>query len=102
LWKDHPEKALGMRASWVDKYPNRHHLGRRHDDGLDVLVRVDAAGGEPVADPEVVGAEQLITQGIGYTALTTGELWKDHPEKALGMRASWVDKPDGPSTTRRW
>ncbi|TGD99089.1 CmpA/NrtA family ABC transporter substrate-binding protein [Methylobacterium nonmethylotrophicum] len=36
--------------------------------------------------------EQLITQGIGYTALTTGELWKDHPEKALGMRASWVDK----------
>ncbi|AWN53514.1 CmpA/NrtA family ABC transporter substrate-binding protein [Methylobacterium sp. 17Sr1-1] len=36
--------------------------------------------------------EQLITQGIGYTALTTGELWKDHPEKALGMRAAWVDK----------
>ncbi|KMO27727.1 CmpA/NrtA family ABC transporter substrate-binding protein [Methylobacterium aquaticum] len=36
--------------------------------------------------------EQLITQGIGYTALTTGELWKDHPEKALGLRATWVDK----------
>ncbi|NNM74041.1 CmpA/NrtA family ABC transporter substrate-binding protein [Enterovirga aerilata] len=35
---------------------------------------------------------QLVTQGIGYTALTTGELWKDHPEKALGMRASFVDK----------
>ena len=34
----------------------RHHLGRRHDDGLDVLVGVDPAGGEPVADPEVVGA----------------------------------------------
>ncbi|MCJ2007992.1 CmpA/NrtA family ABC transporter substrate-binding protein [Methylobacterium sp. J-092] len=35
---------------------------------------------------------QLITQGIGYTALTTGELWKDHPEKAFTMRAAWVDK----------
>ena len=36
--------------------------------------------------------EQLIHQGIGYTALTTGELWKDHPEKAFAMRAAWVDK----------
>jgi nitrate/nitrite transport system substrate-binding protein len=35
---------------------------------------------------------QTVTQGIGYTALTTGELWKDHPEKALSMRADWVDK----------
>ena len=22
----------------------------------------------------------------------TGEIWKDHPEKSLGMRADWVDK----------
>jgi nitrate/nitrite transport system substrate-binding protein len=36
--------------------------------------------------------DQLVHQGIGYTALTTGELWNKHPEKALGMRASWVDK----------
>ncbi|PIG93445.1 CmpA/NrtA family ABC transporter substrate-binding protein [Gloeocapsopsis sp. IPPAS B-1203] len=35
---------------------------------------------------------QTVTQGIGYTALTTGELWKDHPEKALAMRADWVDQ----------
>ena len=34
----------------------RHHLRRRHDDGRDVLVGVDAAGGDPVADPQVVGA----------------------------------------------
>lgn len=34
---------------------------------------------------------QLINQKIGFSALTTGELWKDHPEKALGMRADWVD-----------
>ncbi len=36
--------------------------------------------------------EQLVNQGIGYTACTTGELWFKHPEKALGMRADWVDK----------
>ena len=27
---------------------------------------------------------QLVNQKFGYTALTTGELWKDHPEKSLG------------------
>lgn len=35
---------------------------------------------------------QLINQGMGYTALITGELWKNHPEKAFAMRADWVDK----------
>lgn len=35
---------------------------------------------------------QLVNQKVGYTALVTGELWKDHPEKALTMRADWVDK----------
>jgi nitrate/nitrite transport system substrate-binding protein len=36
--------------------------------------------------------EQLVNQGIGFTACTTGEIWAKHPEKALGMRAEWVDK----------
>ncbi len=36
--------------------------------------------------------EQLVNQGIGYTAVTTGEIWNKHPEKALGLRASFVDK----------
>jgi nitrate/nitrite transport system substrate-binding protein len=35
---------------------------------------------------------QLIHQSIGYTAITTGELWNHHPEKSFGMRAAWVDK----------
>jgi nitrate/nitrite transport system substrate-binding protein len=35
---------------------------------------------------------QLIHQNIGYTAITTGELWNKHPEKSLGMRAAFVDK----------
>lgn len=35
---------------------------------------------------------QLVNQKLGYTALVTGELWKDHPEKAFAMRKDWVDK----------
>lgn len=34
---------------------------------------------------------QLVNQKIGYTAVTTGQLWKDHPEKAFAMRSDWVD-----------
>jgi nitrate/nitrite transport system substrate-binding protein len=36
--------------------------------------------------------EQLVNQGIGYTAVTTGELWFRHPEKVLGLRADFVDR----------
>jgi len=36
--------------------------------------------------------DQLVNQNIGYTALTTGELWNGHPEKSFGLRADWVDK----------
>ncbi|KND19065.1 bicarbonate-binding protein [Pannonibacter phragmitetus] len=36
--------------------------------------------------------EQLVNQGIGFTAVNTAELWNRHPEKSLGMRADWVEK----------
>lgn len=36
--------------------------------------------------------DQLVNQKLGYTACITGEIWRDHPEKALGMRADWVGK----------
>jgi nitrate/nitrite transport system substrate-binding protein len=35
---------------------------------------------------------QTVNQKIGYTACLTSELWMNHPEKALGMRADWVAK----------
>ena len=41
---------------------------------------------------------QLVNQDIGYTACTTGQVWSKHPEKALGMRAAWVDK--NPNATK--
>ena len=35
---------------------------------------------------------QLVNQKLGYTAVNTAEVWEKHPEKALGLRASWVDR----------
>ncbi|OLU15411.1 bicarbonate-binding protein [Pseudomonas sp. PA1(2017)] len=41
---------------------------------------------------------QLINQNIGYSAVTTGELWANHPEKALSLRADYVNA--NPNATR--
>jgi nitrate/nitrite transport system substrate-binding protein len=35
--------------------------------------------------------QQLINQKIGFTAVQTQEIWKDHPEKSFAMRKDWVD-----------
>jgi len=34
---------------------------------------------------------QLAAQGIGYSALTTGELWSNHPEKSFALRADFTE-----------
>lgn len=35
---------------------------------------------------------RLIKQKLGYSTVTSGELWNNHPEKALAVRGDWVDK----------
>jgi nitrate/nitrite transport system substrate-binding protein len=35
---------------------------------------------------------QLVSQGVGYTAVTTGELWSKHPEKSLALRADFTEQ----------
>jgi len=35
--------------------------------------------------------QQLIDQHLGYTVATSQDIWKDHPEKSLGLRKDWVD-----------
>jgi nitrate/nitrite transport system substrate-binding protein len=35
---------------------------------------------------------QLVAQGVGYTAATTGELWAKHPEKSLALRTDFLMK----------
>jgi nitrate/nitrite transport system substrate-binding protein len=34
--------------------------------------------------------DQLISQKLGYTAVSTGQMWMNHPEKSFAMRADWV------------
>ncbi|MFM2342552.1 MAG: hypothetical protein RLZZ592_2205, partial [Pseudomonadota bacterium] len=41
---------------------------------------------------------RAIIDGIGVTAATTQEIWKDHPEKVLGTTAEFVQK--NPNTAR--
>ncbi len=35
---------------------------------------------------------QTVNQQVGIGAVTTGELWQDHPEKSFALRADWVDQ----------
>ena len=41
---------------------------------------------------------RAIVDGIGFTANTTQDIWKDHPEKTLGTTAEFVQK--NPNTAR--
>jgi nitrate/nitrite transport system substrate-binding protein len=41
---------------------------------------------------------RAIADGIGITAITTQDVWKDHPEKVLGTTAEFVQK--NPNTAR--
>ena len=36
--------------------------------------------------------QRLVTKKLGYNALTTGEIWKNHPEKSFTVRKDWADK----------
>ena len=35
---------------------------------------------------------QLVSQAIGYTAVSTGEIWSKHPEKSLALRADFAEQ----------
>ncbi|MCE7798678.1 ABC transporter substrate-binding protein [Sphingobium sufflavum] len=36
--------------------------------------------------------DQLVAQNLGYTAVSTGQMWANHPEKSFAMRSDWVAK----------
>lgn len=36
--------------------------------------------------------DQLVAQQLGYTAVSTGQMWMNHPEKSFAMRSDWVDQ----------
>ncbi|MEW6705919.1 MAG: CmpA/NrtA family ABC transporter substrate-binding protein [Pseudomonadota bacterium] len=58
-------------------------------------MRVGNMDGFCVGEP---WGHRAIMDGIGITAITTQDIWKDHPEKVLGTSADFVKKH--PNTTR--
>ena len=58
-------------------------------------MRVGNMDGYCVGEPWPYRA---IVDKIGFTAITTQDIWKDHPEKALGTTAEFVQK--NPNTAR--
>ncbi len=58
-------------------------------------MRVGNMDGYCVGEP---WGARAIADKIGYTAVTTQDIWKDHPEKVLGTRLEFVQKY--PNTAR--
>jgi nitrate/nitrite transport system substrate-binding protein len=58
-------------------------------------MRVGNMDGYCVGEP---WGHRAIADGIGFTGVTTQDIWKDHPEKALGTTAEFVKKY--PNTAR--
>ncbi|MEB0137032.1 CmpA/NrtA family ABC transporter substrate-binding protein [Actimicrobium sp. CCC2.4] len=58
-------------------------------------MRVGNMDGFCVGEP---WGHRAIVDGVGITATTTQDIWKDHPEKVLGTTAEWVKKY--PNTAR--
>ena len=58
-------------------------------------MRVGNMDGYCVGEP---WGHRAIMDGIGITAITTQDIWKDHPEKVLGTSADFVK--NNPNTTR--
>ena len=58
-------------------------------------MRVGNMDGFCVGEP---WGHRAIIDGIGVTAITTQDIWKDHPEKVLGTTAEFVKK--NPNTAR--
>ena len=58
-------------------------------------MRVGNMDGFCVGEP---WGHRAIVDGIGFTAITTQDIWKDHPEKTLGTTAEFVKKY--PNTAR--
>ena len=58
-------------------------------------MRVGNMDGFCVGEP---WGHRAIVDGVGITAITTQEIWKDHPEKVLGTTAEFVTK--NPNTCR--
>jgi nitrate/nitrite transport system substrate-binding protein len=102
-------KAAGKKFQCAVTFPGgTHDLWMRYwlaangvnpDDDVDIKVipppQMVANMETKAMDAFCVGEpwnQRLVTKKLGYNAVTTGELWKGHPEKSLTVRGDWADK----------
>jgi nitrate/nitrite transport system substrate-binding protein len=102
-------KAAGKKITMAMTYP-----GGTHD--LWIRYWLSAGGIDPDKDIELITVppaqmvanmkadtmdafcvgepwnDQLVAQQLGYTAVSTGQMWMNHPEKSFAMRSDWIAK----------
>jgi nitrate/nitrite transport system substrate-binding protein len=92
----------GTHAMWLYYWMAAHGIDPMKDAKIITVppqmvanMRVGNMDGYCVGEP---WGHRAIADGIGITAITTQDIWKDHPEKVLGTSAEWVKKY--PNTAR--
>ncbi len=93
----------GTHAMWLYYWMAAHSINPLKDAKVITVpppqmvanMRVGNMDGFCVGEP---WNHRAIIDGIGVTAITTQDIWKDHPEKVLGTSAEFVKKY--PNTTR--
>jgi nitrate/nitrite transport system substrate-binding protein len=93
----------GTHAMWLYYWLAAHGINPMKDAKIITVpppqmvanMRVGNMDGYCVGEP---WGHRAIADGIGVTAITTQDIWRDHPEKALGTTADFVKKY--PNTAR--
>ena len=93
----------GTHAMWLNYWLAAHGISPMQDVKSIVVpppqmvanMRIGNMDGFCVGEP---WNQRAIMDGIGVTAITTQDIWKDHPEKVLGTTADFVTKY--PNTAR--
>ncbi len=93
----------GTHAMWLYYWLAQHGINPMKDAKVITVpppqmvanMRVGNMDGYCVGEP---WGHRAIADGIGVTAITTQDIWRDHPEKVLGTTAEWVAKY--PNTAR--
>jgi nitrate/nitrite transport system substrate-binding protein len=93
----------GTHAMWLYYWMAAHGINPMKDAKVITVpppqmvanMRVGNMDGYCVGEP---WGHRAIIDGIGVTAVTTQDIWKDHPEKVLGTSAEFVRK--NPNTAR--
>lgn len=87
----------GTHAMWTRYYLGAGGINPDKDVSLVVIppaqmvanMKVGKMDGFCVGEP---WNARLISDGIGYTAVTTQEIWRDHPEKVCAFTAEFAEK----------